>query len=126
MFGINPFIVFSVATAYAVCVFLGVWYFLNYSRNRYLKRWSFIDRFLKKARQKGETPFIRKYGLFGLAMLMAVPFPTIGVYGATSLTWMLGKNQWRSMAAVISGVTVSNGIVLSTALGLIHVVSVFG
>ena len=125
LFGINPFIIFVIATFYAVCVFLGVWYFLNYSHKRVFRNWGFFHRFLKKARKKGESPLIRKYGLLGLAAMMAIPFPTIGVYGATSLSWMLGKNQWRSMIAVMSGVTVSNSIILASALGIIHITTLF-
>ena len=126
MFGIHPGIIFAIATVYAVAVFLGVWYFLNFYHHRLFNKWSFFKRFLERTRRKGDSRLIKKYGLIGLAMLMAIPFPTIGVYGATSLSWMLGKNQWRAMIAVISGVSVSNSIFLMSSLGVIHLTTVLG
>ncbi len=120
LFGIHPGIVFAIATAYSIAVFLGVWYLLNFSRNRILNRFAFIDKFLEKARRKGDSPFIRRFGLVGLAMVMAIPFPTIGVYGATSLSWMMGAKQWRALLAIASGVAVSNTLVLLSLLGIIH------
>lgn len=107
-------------------VFLGVWFFLNYSHSKVVHKWLFVSRFLEKARKKGESRLVKRYGLLGLAMLLAVPFPTIGVYGATSVSWMIGANKWRAMTAVVSGVSVSNTIVLLSVLGVIHVTGILG
>lgn|GEM_PF-6282109 len=126
MFGLHPGVLFAIATVYSIAVFLGVWYFLNFSHNRVLKKWLFFSRFLERARRKGDSPIIKKYGLVGLAMLMAVPFPTIGVYGASSLCWMIGANKWRSLTAVVSGVAVSNILVILSLLGVIHLTSLIG
>ena len=126
MFGLHPGVLFVIATTYSVAVFLGVWYFLNISHKRVLRKWLFAKRFLERARRKGDSPLVRKYGLFGLAILMAVPFPTIGVYGASSLCWMMGAHKWRSLAAVVSGVAVSNSIVLLSLLGIIQFTSFIG
>ena len=93
MFGIHPGVIFAIATVYAIAVFWGVWYFLNFSHNRLFSKWHFFNKFLERTRRKGNSPLIKKYGLVGLAMLLAVPFPTIGVYGAASLSWMLGVNR---------------------------------
>jgi len=123
LFGLHPGVLFAIATIYSIAVFLGVWHFLNFSHKKVLKKWLFINRFLERARRKGDSPIIKKYGLVGLAMLMAIPFPTIGVYGASSLCWMMGANRWRSLAAVVSGVAVSNSIVILSLLGVIHLTS---
>jgi uncharacterized membrane protein len=126
LFGLHPGVLFAIATVYSIAVFLGVWYFLNFSHNRVLKKWLFFSRFLERARRKGDSPIIKKYGLVGLAMLMAVPFPTIGVYRASSLCWMIGANKWRSLIAVVSGVAVSNTLVILSLLGVIHLTSLIG
>lgn len=126
MFGIHPGIIFAIAMTYATVVFLSVWCFLNYSHNRTSTRFRFFTRFLEKARKKGDSPVIRKYGLVGLTMIMAVPFPTIGVYGATSLSWMMGASRWRALTAIISGVAISNSLMLLSALGIIHMASALG
>lgn len=126
MLGLHPGVIFAIATVYSIAVFLGVWYFLNFSHRKVAHKWLFINRFLERARRKGDSRLVKKYGLVGLAMLMAVPFPTIGVYGATSLSWMMGANQWRALAAVASGVAVSNSLVLLSLLGVIHLTSFIG
>ncbi|MEJ2739832.1 MAG: small multi-drug export protein, partial [Dehalococcoidia bacterium] len=110
----------------SIVVFLGVWYFLNFSHRKIQNKWLFVNRFLERTRKKGNSPLIKKYGLVGLAMLMAVPFPTIGVYGASSLSWMLGARHWQALLAVTSGVAVSNSLVLLSVLGIIHLTTFIG
>jgi hypothetical protein len=51
-------------------------------------------------RRKGETCLVKEYGLVGFALLMAIPLPTIGVYGGTLLSWLMGMNWWSSLIAV--------------------------
>ena len=126
MFGLHPGVLFAIVTGYSIAVFLSVWYFLNFSHKRVAHKWAFVNRFLEKARRKGNSPIIKKYGLIGLAMIRAVPFPTIGVYGASSLCWMMGANQWKSLTAVISGVAISNSLVILSLLGVIHLTSFIG
>ncbi|UCC17820.1 MAG: small multi-drug export protein [Dehalococcoidales bacterium] len=123
MFGLHPGVIFAIATVYSIAVFLGVWYFLNYTHKKVAHKWLFINRFLERARRKGDSPLVRRYGLIGLTILMAIPFPTIGVYGASSLSWVMGANQWRAMIAVVSGVAVSNSIFLLSLLGVIRLTS---
>ena len=86
-------------------------------------RWPFFNRFIEKARIRGETPLIKKYGLVGLALLIAVPLPTIGVYGGTVFTWLMGMKWWSSLIAVVSGATVSNSVVFLSVLGIIKAIS---
>ena len=86
-------------------------------------RWPSFNQFIEKVRKKGEAPLVKKYGLIGLALLMAIPLPTIGVCGGTLLSWLMGM-EWRSsLIAVVSGATVSNSIVLLSVLGIIQAVS---
>jgi uncharacterized membrane protein len=95
----------------------------------YLKascKWSFIERFINRAKGKGESPTIKKYGLFGLALLIAIPLPTIGVFGATIISWLMGMKFWSSLAAITSGATVSNSIVLFSTFGVIKAIGFFG
>ena len=73
--------------------------------------------FVEKTRKKGESRLVKRYGLVGIALLMAIPLPTIGVYGGTVLSWLMGVKWWKSMIAVVSGATVSNCIVLFSVLG---------
>lgn len=126
IFGIHPVVIFAIVTLNSIVVFLAVWYFLNAFNKIAPNKWLIFNRVVKKARRQGESPIIKKYGLVGLAVLMAVPVPTIGIYGATTLSWMLGVNWWRALIAVVSGTAVSNGIVLLSVLGVTRVISLFG
>ena len=78
---------------------------------------------IEKTRAKGESRLVKKYGLFGLALLMAVPVPTIGVYGGTILTWLTGVKWWNALIAIVVGTSVSNTIVLFSALGIVRLVA---
>ena len=123
-FSIHPAVIFTVVTISSVVIFIAIWLLLNKFYSKASKRWPFFNRFVEKARKKGETPLVKKYGLVGLALLIAVPLPTIGVYGGTLLSWLMGMKWRSSLIAVVSGATVSNSIVLLSVLGIMQAVSV--
>ena len=120
---IHPVIIFAIVTVSSVVVFLVIWLLLNKFYSKAANRWPFFNRFIEKARKKGETPLVKKYGLIGLALLIAIPLPTIGVYGGTLLSWLMGMKWRSSLIAVVSGATVSNSIVLLSVLGIMQAVS---
>ena len=122
-FNIHSAIIFAIVTVCSVVIFLVIWLLLNMFYSKAADRWPFLSRFIEKARKKGETPLVKKYGLVGLALLMAIPLPTIGVYGGTLLSWLMGMKWKSSLIAVVSGATVSNSIVLLSVLGIIQAVS---
>lgn len=115
-----------ILTVLSVVIFFALWFLLNKFYSRTSGRWSFIDRFVEKTRRKGENPLIKKYGLFGLALVLTIPLPTIGVYGGTLLSWLMGMNLWGSFIAIVSGATISNSIFLFTAFGIRLAVGTIG
>ena len=117
--------ILGIVTVCSVGIFLVLWFLLNTFYSRKLGKWPFVNRFIEKTRRKGESPLVRRYGLVGLALLMAVPLPTIGVYGGTILSWLMGMKLWSSLIAVVSGVTLSNSIVLFTAFGITKAIGLF-
>jgi len=119
---IHPAIVFAIVNVSSVAIFLVIWLLLNTFYFKISNRWSIFNRFIEKARKKGGTPLVKKYGLVGLALLIAIPLPTIGVYGGTLLSWLMGMKWWRSLIAIVSGATVSNGIVLLSVFGIMQAV----
>ena len=123
---IHPAIVFAIVNVSTVAIFLIVWILLNKFCSKASNRWPFFNRVIEKAREKGKTPLIKKYGLVGIALLIAVPLPTIGVYGGTLLSWLMGMKLWASLVAIVSGATVSNSIVLLSAYGITQATGVFG
>ena len=121
-FNIHPSIVFAIVTFTSEAIFLVVWLLLNVFYSKASNRWPFFNRFIEKARKQGETPLVAKYGLVGLALLIAIPLPTICVYGGTLLSWLMGMKWRSSLIAVVSGATVSNSFVLLSVLGIMQVV----
>jgi len=117
--------ILAIVTVSSVVIFLVIWFLLNVLYTRTLGKWSLINRFIERARRKGESPLIKKYGLVGLALLMAIPLPTVGVYGGTLVSWSMGMKWWSSLIAVVSGATVSNSIVLLSAFGIRQAIGLF-
>ncbi len=115
----------AIATFCSVIIFFAIWLLLNTFYFRISVKWPLINRLVEKTRSKGNSPLVKKYGLIGLALLMAIPLPTIGVYSGTVLSWLMGMNLWRSLIAVVSGVTVSNSIVLVSVFGIGQVTGIF-
>jgi uncharacterized membrane protein len=125
-FNIHPAIIFAIVTVCSVVIFIVVWFLLNKFYSRASNRWPLFNRFIEKVRTKGETPLVKKYGLVGLALLIAIPIPTIGVYGGTLLSWLIGMKWRSSLIAVVSGATVSNSFILLSLFGIMQAVSLTG
>ena len=123
---IHPTVIFAIVTVSSVAIFCVIWLLLNKFYSRASDRWPFFNRFIEKARKRGETPLVKKYGLIGLALLIAIPIPTIGVYGGTLLSWLMGMKLWMSMIAIVSGATVSNSIVLLSAYDITQATGILG
>ena len=111
--------ILAILTISSVAIFLIEWFLLNVFHSKTSGKWSFIYRFIEKTRGKGKSPLIKKYGLVGLLLLMAIPLPTIGVYGGALLSWLMGMKLWSSLIAVVSGATISNSIFFLSILGII-------
>ncbi len=122
-FNIHPAIIFSIVTVGSVAIFFVIWFLLKVFYSKASGKWPFFNRVIEKARRKGEIPLVKKYGLVGLLLFMAIPLPTMGVYGGTLLSWLMGMKWWSSLIAVVLGATVSNSIVLLSVLGIIKATS---
>jgi uncharacterized membrane protein len=125
-FNIYPIIVFAIVTVSSVAIFTVIWLLLNAFCSKASDRWPRFNRFIEKTRKKGETPLVKKYGLVGLALLIAVPLPTVGVYGGTLLSWLMGMKWRSSLIAVVSGATIFNSIVLLSVLGMMQALNLAG
>lgn len=107
----------------SIAVFTAVWSLLNLFYDRACRRWPYLNRVVEKVRIKGDLPIIRKYGILGLLVVMAVPFPTVGVYGGTLLSWLMGIKWWSALIAIVLGTTISNSIILLSVYGIIQAVT---
>ncbi|MCR4312508.1 MAG: small multi-drug export protein [Candidatus Uhrbacteria bacterium] len=76
-------------------------------------RW--FDRLLARAHRKLGNKF-EKYGMFGLAMFVAIPFPGTGVWMGTLIAVALELPFRRAVIAVLGGEIVMGVIVLALTL----------
>lgn len=83
-----------------------------------LDRWNFYHNLFEKtvtrARNKvGEK--VRKYGLLGLMLFVAIPLPITGAWTGTIGAWVLGLDRKRSILFIILGVLTA-GIIVTTVV----------
>ncbi|MFC2034778.1 small multi-drug export protein [Chloroflexota bacterium] len=123
---IDPAIVLVFLTAFSIVVFLATWFLLNRFYSRASGKWPFFDRAIQKTREKGRSRLVKKYGLVGILILLAIPLPTIGAYGGSSLCWLMGIKWWSSLITIVLGTTISNSIVVLSTFGIGKVVGFAG
>jgi uncharacterized membrane protein len=122
--GINPWL------AYFVCVFANflvvpiAYFFLELIHTRLLHVKSYqsaFDRFMERTRHK-VRPYIEKYGMFGLAVFVAIPIPGTGAWTASLAAWFFGMNRWKAFVSIFAGVAVAGAIMLGALVGGIKLV----
>jgi uncharacterized membrane protein len=97
------------------------WLFLSTFHKLFLRlTWyrSLFGRFVERARCKLKAS-VASWGTLGIALFVAIPLPVTGAWTGTLGAWVLGLDKRKTMAAVITGVAISGGIVTAvTVLGL--------
>ncbi|HAN42937.1 MAG TPA: ligand-binding protein SH3 [Sphaerochaeta sp.] len=100
----------------ALVPFIGFIFFATL--HKLLDKWSVYHRFFEKtierARRKvGEK--VRKYGLLGLMLFVAIPLPITGAWTGTIGAWVLGLEKKKSILFILLGVLIA-GIIVSTVV----------
>ena len=113
----NPAVVFAIAMGSSVFIFFIIRFLLGWLFENVLTRQKLFNRYVEKLREKG-FPVFAKYGLIGLIVLVAVPFPGTGVYGATILSWLLRISWQTSLLVILPGAAVSNGLIVLSMIGI--------
>ena len=73
-----------------------------------------FEKTVTRARNKvGEK--VRKYGLLGLMLFVAIPLPITGAWTGTIGAWVLGLDRKRSILFIILGVLTA-GIIVTTVV----------
>ena len=116
---VHPGIMFAIAMATSVILFIAIRLLLNMLYDTTLVRWSLFKQYVEKARMRG-LPLIARYGSIGLVAFVAVPLPTTGVCAATLLSWLLGMKWNVSLMAILPGAAISNSIVTLSAFGIMQ------
>ncbi len=103
------------------------WVFLSTFHKLFLKmKWyeKFFNKFIERARNKLHAG-VEKWGWFGIAVFVAVPFPLTGAWTGTLGAWVLGLSKRKTLLAVVIGVIISGTIVTAVATLGIHAFDFF-
>ena len=71
-----------------------------------------------RAHTKGEL--LKKYQLFGLVLLVAIPLPGTGAWTGALVAAILDIRLRNSVPAIFVGVCIAAGIILALTMGVIH------
>ena len=86
-------------------------------------RWAALDGFIsrmeKKAETKGET--VRRYGFWGLIILVAIPLPGTGAWTGALAAAFLNLRLREAIPAIFIGVCIAAAIMTGITFGVIHI-----
>jgi len=117
--GMHPGMAFVLCVSANIIIIPIMYGFLEYVHHRFMHvgvyRTNF-DKYMERTRKKAH-PFIEKYGMLGLMVLVAIPFPGTGAYTGTLAAWFFGMKRWRAFFSIAFGVTVAGALVLAASIG---------
>ena len=79
---------------------------------------------LRRTRGKGEQ--VKKYGVIGLCLFVAVPLPGTGAWTGAALAWLFGFSVWTAFISIAIGLVLAGTIVTLVTLGVINVSLYYG
>lgn len=121
--GLDPWLVFLLSVGTNILVFFPARLALMWLYRSLLTRLPYFDEYLMRVRRRGE-PKVRKYGLLGLMLFVAVPLPITGAYTGTVLSWLLAMEWKRSFVAIAVGVVCAGVIVMLATMGVVRVATI--
>jgi len=118
--GLEPWLVFLLAVTTNILIYLPTRLALSWFYRSIFTKLPYFNDYLVRVRRKGE-PKIKKYGLLGLLVFVAVPLPITGAYTGTVLSWLLAMEWKRSFVAVGLGVVLAGIIVMLATMGVVSI-----
>lgn len=91
--------------------------FLWLRRNDFLCK--IIEKLETKAHLKGRV--VRKYGVLGLMILVAIPLPGTGAWTGALVAALLNMSLRRAVPTIFLGVVIAGAITTAVTCGMIHV-----
>lgn len=116
--GMPWYLVSGFAVLANVLVFIPVYFLLHLFYERWFSRVALVRRWVERVRVKGREP-VEKYGVWGLAVFVAIPLPGTGAYSGTLLAFLMGMPAGRAFLAVGSGVVGAGVLVTLAATGVL-------
>ena len=96
--------------------------------HKLLDKWGAYHRLFEKTVAKARTKVgekVRKYGLWGLMVFVAVPLPITGAWTGTVGAWVLGLDRKKSILSILLGILISGTIVTIVILTGSGIASLF-
>ena len=96
--------------------------------HKLLDKWGAYHRLFEKTVAKARTKVgekVRKYGLWGLMVFVAVPLPITGAWTGTIGAWVLGLDRKKSILSILLGILISGTIVTIVILTGSGIASLF-
>jgi len=119
--GLDPIFTFSVSLLVNSFLFFPIFFILEMFYWKFLSRMKLVKKYVEKAREKGK-PYVEKYGIVGITLLMLLPSPFSGTYTASILSWFLGLDWKKSFLAIFLGSFLGGIFVLLISLGAINLI----
>ena len=91
---------------------------------RFLRRWSWWDRFFDKLFERTRrraSDKVEEYEELGVMLFVAIPLPFTGAWTGSLIAYLFGFKFWKSMAVISLGVFIAGCIVTAIMLGLVYV-----
>ena len=128
--GLQPWMAFISGTLGNIVIIPFIFLFLDFVHSYFMKFRFYRNNFnfvLVKIRKKEKEMKgqIEKYGYFGLALFIAIPFPLTGAYTASLLAWTLNLKRGKSMIFIALGVEIAALLITLFYLGLAKFIGFF-
>jgi uncharacterized membrane protein len=93
-----------------------------------IRRFPFVDRIFQSilVRTRQREGQVKKYGLLGLIIFVAVPLPGTGAWTGALLAWLFGLNPVLATAAISLGVILAGAAVTLASIGIIQLAPDYG
>lgn len=108
-YGFNPLWVFLLLTLVNIAIIVPLLLFLEWFFHL-VEKINIVDFFVRRTRKKA-GPYVKKYGVIGLALFVGVPLPGTGAYTGALAAHLLGLDKKRAFFAIAMGVLIAGSIV---------------
>ncbi|MGP3667040.1 MAG: COG2426 family protein [Candidatus Bathyarchaeota archaeon] len=115
VYNFNPYFTVILAIITSSMVFFPIYHFLNFYQKNMPP---FCRSIVEKTRIRGQK-YVDKYGLLGLAIFVAIPFPGSGVWSGSVIAWLLGIKWYKAFISIFTGNIVAGLMVFLVATGFL-------
>ena len=116
--GYSPLSAFLLCTAVNILIMFPVFVFLDLFFPFVYRHFPVFEHAVMSTREKGRQ-YVRKYGVIGLALFVAVPLPGTGVYSGVLAAYLLGLSRHRTYTAISLGALFAGVLVTLLSTGFV-------